>query len=201
MAWPHFIKSFSLKPRGKHVCSVCLGTACHVRGGPVIAGGIRAKLEWQAWRDHRGSRVHARDGELPGRVRAGTHRRGGWALFLECQPRRGCRKSSSRPGRAGQSRGQDGPADLPRGSRLPALQPQPDGSRASGGRPPLHPGDRGLRAGARLPLAFLPVRQLQRGIRAGDSRSVSWRISSALTATPISPALRGARNAALPWCP
>lgn len=32
-----FYHSFSLKPRGKHVCSVCLGTACHVRGGPVIA--------------------------------------------------------------------------------------------------------------------------------------------------------------------
>jgi len=32
-----FYRSFSLEPRGKHVCSVCLGTACHVRGGPVIA--------------------------------------------------------------------------------------------------------------------------------------------------------------------
>jgi NADH-quinone oxidoreductase subunit E len=32
-----FYRSFSLKPRGKHVCSVCLGTACHVRGGPAIA--------------------------------------------------------------------------------------------------------------------------------------------------------------------
>jgi len=32
-----FYKSFSLEPRGKHLCSVCLGTACHVRGGPVIA--------------------------------------------------------------------------------------------------------------------------------------------------------------------
>jgi NADH-quinone oxidoreductase subunit E len=32
-----FFRSFSLQPRGKHVCSVCLGTACHVRGGPVIA--------------------------------------------------------------------------------------------------------------------------------------------------------------------
>ncbi len=31
-----FYRSFSLTPRGKHVCSVCLGTACHVRGGPVI---------------------------------------------------------------------------------------------------------------------------------------------------------------------
>jgi len=32
-----FFRSFSLKPRGKHACSVCLGTACHVRGAPVIA--------------------------------------------------------------------------------------------------------------------------------------------------------------------
>jgi NADH-quinone oxidoreductase subunit E len=31
-----FFRSFSLQPRGKHVCLVCLGTACHVRGGPVI---------------------------------------------------------------------------------------------------------------------------------------------------------------------
>lgn len=31
-----FYKSFSLKPRGKHLVSVCLGTACHVRGGPTI---------------------------------------------------------------------------------------------------------------------------------------------------------------------
>lgn len=32
-----FFHSFSLKPRGRHLCSVCLGTACHVRGSPVIA--------------------------------------------------------------------------------------------------------------------------------------------------------------------
>jgi NADH-quinone oxidoreductase subunit E len=32
-----FYKSFSLKPRGKHLCSVCMGTACHVRAAPVIA--------------------------------------------------------------------------------------------------------------------------------------------------------------------
>jgi NADH-quinone oxidoreductase subunit E len=28
-----FYKAMSLTPRGKHVVSVCLGTACHVRGG------------------------------------------------------------------------------------------------------------------------------------------------------------------------
>ncbi len=32
-----FYKSFSLKPRGKHLISVCLGTACHVKGGPAVA--------------------------------------------------------------------------------------------------------------------------------------------------------------------
>jgi len=31
-----FYKSFSLEPRGKHLVRVCLGTACHVRGGPRI---------------------------------------------------------------------------------------------------------------------------------------------------------------------
>ena len=28
-----FFRAFSLKPRGRHVGTVCLGTACHVRGG------------------------------------------------------------------------------------------------------------------------------------------------------------------------
>ena len=36
-----FYKAFSLEPRGEHLVSCCLGTACHVRGGPSIA----AKLE------------------------------------------------------------------------------------------------------------------------------------------------------------
>jgi len=32
-----FYKVFRLRPRGKHLVSVCLGTACHVRGAPKIA--------------------------------------------------------------------------------------------------------------------------------------------------------------------
>ncbi len=36
-----FYKAFSLKPRGRHTVSVCLGTACHVKGGV----GILEKLE------------------------------------------------------------------------------------------------------------------------------------------------------------
>ncbi len=39
-----FYKSFSLKPRGKHLCSVCLGTACHVRGGQIIAEEFERQL-------------------------------------------------------------------------------------------------------------------------------------------------------------
>jgi NADH:ubiquinone oxidoreductase subunit E len=28
-----FFRAFSLKPRGRHLVTVCLGTACHIRGG------------------------------------------------------------------------------------------------------------------------------------------------------------------------
>lgn len=28
----HFYKAFSLEPRGKHILTLCMGTACHVRG-------------------------------------------------------------------------------------------------------------------------------------------------------------------------
>jgi NADH:ubiquinone oxidoreductase subunit E len=40
-----FYRSFSLKRRGRHLCSVCLGTACHVRGGPVVAEEFGRRLE------------------------------------------------------------------------------------------------------------------------------------------------------------
>ena len=32
-----FYKAFSLKPRGRYQLSLCLGTACHVRGAELIA--------------------------------------------------------------------------------------------------------------------------------------------------------------------
>jgi len=32
-----FYKAFTLKPKGRHTITVCLGTACHVRGGERIA--------------------------------------------------------------------------------------------------------------------------------------------------------------------
>lgn len=39
-----FYRAFSLKPRGKHIVTVCLGTACHVRGGPRIVDELSRKL-------------------------------------------------------------------------------------------------------------------------------------------------------------
>ncbi len=39
-----FYKSFSLKPRGKHIINVCLGTACHVRGAVRVLEEIERDL-------------------------------------------------------------------------------------------------------------------------------------------------------------
>ena len=35
-----FFRAFSLKPRGRHLITVCLGTACHVRGGQRLVDKI-----------------------------------------------------------------------------------------------------------------------------------------------------------------
>ena len=39
-----FYSTFSLEPRGRHIISLCLGTACHVRGGERIRERITANL-------------------------------------------------------------------------------------------------------------------------------------------------------------
>ena len=43
-----FYKAMSLTPRGKHVVNVCLGTACHVRGGPRIMDKVEESLKIKA---------------------------------------------------------------------------------------------------------------------------------------------------------
>jgi NADH-quinone oxidoreductase subunit E len=40
-----FYKVFSLNPRGKYVITVCIGTACHVRGGRKIVEKVQKELE------------------------------------------------------------------------------------------------------------------------------------------------------------
>jgi NADH-quinone oxidoreductase subunit E len=39
-----FFKAFSLTPRGKYLIQVCLGTACHVRGGDKVLNELERNL-------------------------------------------------------------------------------------------------------------------------------------------------------------
>jgi NADH-quinone oxidoreductase subunit E len=43
-----FYSAFSLEPRGEHLVTVCMGTACHVRGGPNILEEFERKLNINA---------------------------------------------------------------------------------------------------------------------------------------------------------
>ncbi len=43
-----FYKAFSLEPRGKHIVTVCLGTACHVQGGSLLLDQIGRTLNIEA---------------------------------------------------------------------------------------------------------------------------------------------------------
>ncbi len=40
-----FYNAFSLKPRGRHLINVCLGTACHVRGGERVLEKLERDLK------------------------------------------------------------------------------------------------------------------------------------------------------------
>jgi len=40
-----FYKAFSLVPRGRHSVTVCLGTACHVRGAPTLLDRVKDMLK------------------------------------------------------------------------------------------------------------------------------------------------------------
>jgi NADH:ubiquinone oxidoreductase subunit E len=40
----NFYKAFSLAPRGRHVITVCMGTACHVRGAPRMLDEVLGQL-------------------------------------------------------------------------------------------------------------------------------------------------------------
>lgn len=40
-----FYKAFTFEPRGEHIVTVCMGTACHVRGAPAILEEFKRKLD------------------------------------------------------------------------------------------------------------------------------------------------------------
>ncbi len=51
-----FFKAFSLEPRGKHIINICLGTACHVRGGSRVLEQVERCLSikrGQTTKDHK----------------------------------------------------------------------------------------------------------------------------------------------------
>ena len=43
-----FYHFFTLKPKGKHTCVVCLGTACYVKGADKVLGAIEARAKIKA---------------------------------------------------------------------------------------------------------------------------------------------------------
>ena len=43
-----FYRAFSLEPKGRHTIRVCLGTACHVRGGTRVLDYLENRLEVKA---------------------------------------------------------------------------------------------------------------------------------------------------------
>ena len=38
-----FYHFFTLKPKGKHTCVVCTGTACYIKGAPALLAGLERK--------------------------------------------------------------------------------------------------------------------------------------------------------------
>jgi NADH:ubiquinone oxidoreductase subunit E len=43
----NFYRAFSLKPRGRHLITVCEGTACHVQGSPRVVEELLGQLDVQ----------------------------------------------------------------------------------------------------------------------------------------------------------
>lgn len=43
----NFYKAFTLKPRGRHLLTICMGTACHVRGAPRFLDEVISQLRVQ----------------------------------------------------------------------------------------------------------------------------------------------------------
>ena len=55
-----FYKAFSLKPRGKYLVALCMGTACHVRSADAIADEIKRKLKVDIGETSKDGFLHSR---------------------------------------------------------------------------------------------------------------------------------------------
>ena len=68
-----FYNAFSLKPRGKHPISVCLGTACHVRGAPMVLDRLRLELGIDVGDVTEDGLFFTRNSQLPGCMCYGSY--------------------------------------------------------------------------------------------------------------------------------
>jgi NADH:ubiquinone oxidoreductase subunit E len=85
-----FFKAFSLKPRGDYLIKVCLGTACHVQGGPHILGELEHHLKIKAGQTTSDGKFSVEG------VRLGADRRGQRRGLRE-DVDRGCGQTGQRP--------------------------------------------------------------------------------------------------------
>ncbi len=161
-----FYRSFSLKPRGRHLMSVCLGTACHVRRAPKIAD-LQAAGDQGGGNDG-GPGVYLRDRQLSRRLRSGPGGRRRRALLPSRDAAEGLSDHREDPGGPRQDRPRDRQEGLPAGSALPALQPQLDGRGPQVGRSPCGAHHGVVRAQARVDPALVAVRKLHDGVGARD---------------------------------
>ncbi len=71
-----FYKSFSLEPKGEHEIRVCLGTACHLKGGERIAEDLERESRSRAGTHHRDLKFPIGNGQLSGGLCLGSGRNG-----------------------------------------------------------------------------------------------------------------------------
>ena len=75
-----FYKAFSLTPRGRHLVTVCTGTACHVRGAPKMLAEVTAQLAIQPGETTEDRAFTLETRQLPGRLCAWARGRFGRPL-------------------------------------------------------------------------------------------------------------------------
>lgn len=69
-----FYSFFTMTPKGKYPISVCLGTACYVRGAEKVLEEFQRQLEDQSWRDYIRRPVFIGLSTLCGGLRTGSGR-------------------------------------------------------------------------------------------------------------------------------
>ena len=72
-----FYHLFTLKPKGKHTCVVCTGTACYIKGAGELVDGIQQRYHVRTGQTDAGRQAVGGQRALRGGVRLGPGRRPG----------------------------------------------------------------------------------------------------------------------------